>query len=120
MPRIDGASDCVGVLVVHGIGAQEPGETLGRLLRGLRRLEQDSVPERLQDGAPATIGGQPVRFYEVYWADTVKGDIARSAFNMFEFQNLSWFPLFNWLRGNYRKQRYLLENRLVVHSSSYL
>lgn len=96
----------IALLVVHGIGAQEPGETLGKLLSGLRRIDQNSVPKETHDGAVGTVGGQPVRFYEVYWADLLKGDITRGAFQMMELQSLSWFPWFNLRHGNYRPGSY--------------
>jgi hypothetical protein len=54
----------------------------------------------------ATVGGQPVRFYEVYWADLLRGDMMHSAFQMKELQSLSWFPLLNWKRSNYRPGDY--------------
>lgn len=90
----------IGVLVVHGIGAQEPRETELKLLAGLRRIGGEViVPD---GGGVLTIGGQPVRLYEVYWADLLKGDITVGAFQMKELQSLSWFPWMNWRCGNYR------------------
>ena len=52
------------------------------------------------------VGGQPVRLYEVYWADLLKGGITHGAFQMNELQSLSWFPWFNLWRGNYRNVGY--------------
>jgi len=94
------------LLVVHGIGAQERGETLAKLTSGLRRVDRDSVPNDIHDGGVATIGGQSVRFYEVYWADLLKGDLTRGAFQINELQSLSWFPWFNVRRGNYQPGSY--------------
>lgn len=95
-----------GVLVVHGIGAQKPGETLNKLLGGLRRVQPDGIPTDYQPGSRIKIGGQPVRFYEVYWADLMHGDITFGAFQMKELQSLAWFPWFNYRRGNYRNRGY--------------
>lgn len=106
MPEMEKETGDVAVLVVHGIGAQERGETLGKLLGGLRRVERDSVPKEIHDGVLATVGGQRVRFYEVYWADLLKGDIMLGAFQMKELQSLSWFPWLNFRRGNYRPGNY--------------
>jgi hypothetical protein len=91
---------------VHGIGAQDPGETLAKLATGLRRLDRAGVPTPLTDGVTASIGGREVRVYEVYWAELHKGTKAHGAFDMQEMQSLSWFPCFNWIRGCYRAARY--------------
>lgn len=96
----------IGVLVVHGIGAQEPGETLGKLLAGLRRVAPDALPGAPTDGAEVRLCRQPVRFYEVYWADLLKGDITRGSLLMNELQSLAWFPWFNLWRGMYDKGSY--------------
>jgi hypothetical protein len=106
MSEVEKVTGHIALLVVHGVGAQERGETLGKLLKGLRRVDQDSVPTEIHDGVLATVCGQRVQFYEVYWADLLKGDITRGAFQMNEFQSLAWFPLFNRRRGNYRPGSY--------------
>ncbi|HEX7796246.1 MAG TPA: hypothetical protein VF456_17915 [Vicinamibacterales bacterium] len=95
------------LLVVHGIGAQEPGETRKKLADGLRRIDR-GVPPEIADGTVITVGGQPIRLYEVYWADILKGDRTRGAFQMDELQSVSWFPWFNFRRGNYRPGSYSL------------
>ncbi|BCA53743.1 hypothetical protein W02_08830 [Nitrospira sp. KM1] len=93
----------IGILVVHGIGAQEPGETERKLMAGLRRVGPELiVPD---NGGTFTVSGQPVRLYEVYWADLLKGDITIGAFQMKELQCLSWFPWRNWRCGNYRANK---------------
>lgn len=92
----------VAVLVVHGIGAQEPGETLGKLLNGLRRVHGDAIPATAHDGVVANLGGRRARFHEVYWADLLRGDITYGGFQIMELQSLSWFPWLNLRRGNYR------------------
>jgi hypothetical protein len=48
----------IAVLVVHGVGAQEPGETLGKLLGGLKRVGRTSLSEETRDGAVGMVGGQ--------------------------------------------------------------
>lgn len=106
MPTEGEQPGTIGVLVVHGIGAQEPGETLGKLLAGLRRVAPDALPAAPTDGVPARLCGRPVRFYEVYWADLLKGDVTRGSFSMIELQSLAWFPWFNLWRGNYDQASY--------------
>ncbi len=95
------SSNHVGVLVVHGLGAQDAGETVGKLLGGLKRVEPNLVVEDAAAGKPVTVGGQNLRFYEVYWADLLRGDKTFGSFQMTELQGLSWFPWFNFLRGSY-------------------
>src|SRR5712691_7210420 len=102
MPEMERETGDTAVLVVHGIGAQEKGDTLGKLLAGLRRVERGFVPKEIHGGVLATVGGQRVRFYEVYWADLLRGDRTFGAFQMMELQSLSWFPWLNLRRGNYR------------------
>jgi len=95
-----------GLLVVHGIGAQERGETLRKLARGLQTVDRDFALQDAGDGLTATLGGHPLRLYEVYWAEILRGDVTRGAFQMGELQSLSWFPWFNIRRGNYQRGRY--------------
>lgn len=94
------------LLVVHGIGAQKPGDTIEKLARGLRLVDPGFTPRADATGISATVGGQPVRLYEVYWADLLMGDATRGTFLINELQSLSWFPLFNLRRGNYRSRSY--------------
>jgi hypothetical protein len=95
-------ADDVALLVVHGIGAQERGETLERLLSGLRRVSPETVSPEVHDGVLATVGGQRVRLYEVYWADLHKGDVTLGAFKTDDLLSIAWFPWFNSRCGNYR------------------
>lgn len=100
------AESTTAVLVVHGIGAQERGETVGKLLDGLSRVEGFPAPKETAGVASTTIDGRTLRFYEVYWADLLKGDLTFGAFQINELLSLSWFPWFNRRRGNYRKGDY--------------
>lgn len=97
----ESAKPPIAVLVVHGIGAQKPGETVGKLIAGLSRVEREFGAKGHDD--VLTLGGQPVRFYEVYWADLLMGAASRDAFNIQEMQSVTWFPLLNLLRRNYPK-----------------
>jgi len=92
----------IGVLVVHGIGEQAPGETRRKLLDGLARYGADLV--QLEDGPvpTATVGSRTVRFYEVYWAGILKGEARMTgAFVMDQLQDVAWFPWWNARRGTY-------------------
>ena len=96
----------IGLLVVHGIGAQKPGETLDKLVRGLRLVERDIATRADRGSVAAVIGGQRVRLYEVYWADLLMGEKVRGSFMIKELQSVSWFPFLNSRRGNYRAARH--------------
>jgi hypothetical protein len=93
----------VGILVVHGIGAQHPGESARKLLAGLARVDRSI--DASSDGV-VTVCGQAVRIYEVYWADLLSGASTRGAFDIKELQSLSWFPWCNHRCGNYPKGHY--------------
>jgi hypothetical protein len=97
----------VGVLVVHGIGAQQPGETLAKLWNGLRRVFPE-MPEKPATGEPVALGGRSVRFYEVYWADLLMGERVSGTFDFDEFSSIAWFPLFNQIHQSYAKEPYPL------------
>jgi len=100
-------SNTIGVLVVHGIGGQKPGETLGKLLNGLRRVAPPHrLPAQPTDGSVGELAGQQLRFYEVYWADLLKGDIIRRSFIMDELNSLPWFPMLNSWRAAYKEDAY--------------
>jgi hypothetical protein len=96
-----------GVLVVHGIGAQQPGETFAKLWNGLHRVFPET-PEKPAAGEPVALGARPVRFYEVYWADLLKGERVSGTFDFNEFSSLAWFPLFNQINRAYAQEPYPL------------
>jgi hypothetical protein len=94
----------IAILVVHGIGAQQAGESAHKLLAGLARVDRN-VESTAHEGA-VTVYGQPVRIYEVYWADLLSGASTRGAFDIKELQSLSWFPWLNHRCGNYPRGHY--------------
>ena len=81
---------------------------LRQFAAGLRRVAPDIVPQNVVNGAEVSIGGQPVRLQEVYWADLLRGDKAEGAFLLEEFTALSWFPWFNFRRRAYPAGQYSL------------
>jgi hypothetical protein len=104
----------VGVLVVHGIGAQQPGETLAKLWNGLRRVFPE-MPEKPAADRPVALGGRSVRFYEVYWADLLMGERVSGTFDFDEFSSLAWFPLLNQINRFYAEEPYPLWT-IIRHS----
>jgi hypothetical protein len=94
----------IAILVVHGIGAQQHGESARKLVAGLARVD-GSVASADASGV-LSVGGQPIRIYEVYWADLLAGPATRGAFQINELQSLSWFPWLNHRCGNYQRGQY--------------
>ncbi len=85
-----------GILVVHGVGAQAPGDTVRKLLKGLSLVDGAEVPAA-DDGGPVEtrVAGMPLRLYEVHWADLLQGKATKGTFSAAEFQASAWFPWLN-------------------------
>jgi hypothetical protein len=95
-----GQSPSVGLLIVHGIGEQKPGDTVERFVRSIRRGVRDVTVDTRGNGV-LDIDGRTIRLYEVYWADLLNGEIARNTFDFDVALALPWFPGLNRLRGLY-------------------
>lgn len=106
MTAQDENSGPVAVLVIHGVGVQQPGETVGKLLKGLRGVIPASDSNSFENGTAGTLKDRQVRFYEVYWADLLQGPVTRGTFILADFQCLAWFPWLNFWRGAYNKGAY--------------
>ncbi|MDX9817877.1 MAG: hypothetical protein RBT16_03125 [Desulfococcus multivorans] len=100
-PSTNAGSDPVALLVVHGIGSQEPGETLRGLLGGLRLAFGDRLAIRQAAGDHAILSGigRPVHVFEVYWADLLGGEIVKRSFDFDRIFEVVWFPLLNHSSG---------------------
>jgi len=83
------------ILVVHGVGKQNPGETTEKLIKGISRVSNAVISRPAGQVPEALINGVRLKFYEVYWADLLKGDITSGTFSFTEFQGISWFPWLN-------------------------
>ncbi len=94
-------SDPVALLVVHGIGSQEAGETIEGLVNGLRKIYGQSMNVDWLNKKHARIGGigRPVHLVEVFWADLLKGDIVKGSFNFDRIFEILWFPILNHRSG---------------------
>lgn len=85
-----------GVLIVHGVGAQAPGDSIHKLLNGLALVPGSKVPPAAGPGpVAAEVAGIRVRLYEVHWADLLQGESTRDTFSAREFQAAAWFPWLN-------------------------
>jgi hypothetical protein len=99
------------LLVVHGIGTQQRGDTLDQCARGILKVG-DGLS--LHDGSGAALavedikqcrldhvrlrqGTAEVRLYEVYWADLLPAPA--SDFSSFKFEETTWFGWLNWKAG---------------------
>jgi hypothetical protein len=89
------------LLVVHGIGSQERGETLNGLLGGLRLVYGDrlAIQRAAEDHAILDGIGRPVHVFEVYWADLLRGDVVKKTFDFDRIFEVVWFPLLNYRSG---------------------
>ncbi len=96
----------VGLLLVHGIGNQQPGDFLSQFTDGFRQLfGQDRVieidrqdpldPKRQIHAAKITLDDRTIFLYEVHWADLISDDLARGSFNPAQLFVLAWLPWFN-------------------------
>ena len=104
----------IGVLVVHGIGEQKPGETIQKVLNGLRFAAKESGATMIE-GEDSTDPnrvrieiegyGTEIRLYEVYWAKIMDKATTDGAFDARMLSAVAWYPLLNrkYVRG-YRDQ----------------
>ncbi len=122
--RAQGASRSIGLVVVHGVGRQRPGETSTLLVRSLlaappfaaasgrligRRLAEGGggrgADQALTLAARAARGELRVRIYEAYWGDLATRytpwDLVR--YRLWLLGTLT-FPIVNLLRRRYRPQ----------------
>lgn len=99
------------LLVVHGIGTQQRGDTLHQCVCGILKVGDDLS---LHDGSGAALavddikqcrldhvrlrqGTAEVRLYEVYWADLLPEP--ENDFSSFELEETTWFGWLNWKAG---------------------
>src|SRR5262245_16163691 len=83
----------VGIVVIHGIGRQRPGETRDRFAEALGRAFPSAMATH--EGPSATvlhIGDSQVRIYEAYWADLLSGFGVARSFTYRRMASLAWHP----------------------------
>ncbi|GAA5520855.1 hypothetical protein LQ318_03885 [Aliifodinibius salicampi] len=88
----------VGLLVVHGIGDQNRGETLEGVLEGLRLAYGNRLRVQREKQDYALVKGftRPIHIFEVYWADLLHGETVKGTFDIDRIFEIAWFPLFNY------------------------
>ena len=112
LKRIAASADrVVGLVVVHGIGDQDEGETAMKVATGLRRAIPTTDDLVVFGEARPPLGFQPlgfhlratnvvVRLYEVHWADVLRMQ-ERGSFGIEMVETAAWFPWLNRQRGLY-------------------
>ena len=84
------------LLIVHGIGEQQQGQTTEKLVSGLRAAFGDRLDVRHDaDGHVVAVSalGVTVEFCEVYWADLLTREANLGAFTWSTLPTLVWHPL---------------------------
>jgi hypothetical protein len=107
----------VGLLLVHGIGEQEPKEFLNQFRKGFESLfgsdrvktndHSDPVDsERYIHGFEIALDEETLFLYEVHWADLIDDELAKGSFDPMHLFPLAWFPWCNKLAGRPRFDSY--------------
>lgn len=88
----------IGLLLVHGIGAQKSGETTDNFVEGFLRAFPEAAFDK--DRRTLAVEDRLIRLYEVYWADLLKGE-KRGTFNRELINSVAWFPWLHYRSGSY-------------------
>lgn len=96
----------IGLLLVHGIGAQKSGETTANFVEGFLRAFPDARFD--MDNRTLAVEARLIRLYEVYWADLLKDERAKGAFNRELINSVAWFPWLHFRSGGYAPGDYSL------------
>jgi len=97
----------LGLMLVHGIGKQKPGDQLAKFTGGLQRAYPETETlSRSSDRIILQVGEQKIRFYEVYWADKLSGEIVQYSFRREILPEMAWYPYFNRRAGLLDKDLY--------------
>lgn len=112
----DDATKPTGLLLVHGIGDQKPGDTTAKFVKGLTLAVNGwasagttlEVTSRGEHGQPVDIrvGDREMRLYEVWWAPKIQKEASIGSFNVDVVYEWAWFPMLNRSRGAYRAPGY--------------
>ncbi len=109
MPSGPRPSGPTGMILVHGIGEQAPGDTLAKFLAGIERsfpsVKVELDPER---SGRATLwdGDRSVRVYEAHWAPLLSKGFVENSFRTDALFEIGWFPLLNHTRGTHPPGEY--------------
>ena len=94
----DTGDDLVGLVLVHGIGEQRPGDTLAKFLAGMEEsfpsVDIDLEAHRV-GRATLRSGTRSVRVYEAHWAHLLSDGFVEDTFRRDALFEIGWFPLLN-------------------------
>lgn len=113
-------SNKIGLVVVHGIGSQKPGETIQKFIDGLHGAFPTSVfttekgntinVDEIANKKELTIhmkeGDWQVNIYEAYWANILSGEDVVESFGKSFLSEATWFPKFNFQRNLWPPKSY--------------
>lgn len=108
------------LIVVHGIGRQQRGDTLHQCTLGLltvctgallfdeagHAIEAPDILARQLDRATLRQGRFELRLFEVYWADLLPADLVHDSFDKFDLEEITWFGWFNARAGLLPAEQY--------------
>ena len=99
MEHTGGATPDVGLILVHGIGQQEKGASIEKLLKnGLESATGEQLV-RDADGKILRLGNRTIHLYEVCWSDVLEAKDVEKAFTWQTPLELSWLPWINHRHG---------------------
>jgi hypothetical protein len=101
------------LIVVHGIGTQQRGDTLFQCACGLlnvcrgaqlhegagKAIEAQDIREQQLDQVTLRQGSFELRLYEVYWADLLPDDLVHDSFDKSDLEEITWFGWLNSRAG---------------------
>ena len=97
----------IGLLLVHGIGQQKPGDQLAKFAKGFQQAYPETkTVSSSHDRTVLQVNGQQIHVYEVYWADKLSGDAVQSSFQRETLLEIAWFPYRNRRAGLLEKELY--------------
>jgi hypothetical protein len=85
----------IGLVVVHGVGKQEPGATRESVVRGLKKAYPEARFETRDQVTDMIYRNRRVRIYEAYWAPVLTGDPIKGSFSIHQIHEAIWFPTLN-------------------------
>ena len=85
---------CIGLLAIHGIGEQDPGQTRDEVVGALK----EAYPDVSESRGVFDFEHCQVRVYEVYWKPVLSGPAVDGSFDINSVQQLVWFPWLNHQR----------------------
>jgi hypothetical protein len=104
---VNNSDKVIGLLLVHGIGQQKPGDQLTKFAKGFKKAYPEvKTVSSSHDRTILHMNKNQIRVYEVYWADKLSGDAVKSSFQREILLEIAWFPYRNRRAGLLEKKFY--------------